>query len=140
MVGEQVDLVDVEDAAVRGGQQAGLEGAGPFGQGRVRGRSEPTTRSSVAPTGSSTSLARARGGRRVGVQGRPGSRGSARVRVAAETAAGHDRHRRQQRGQPRTAVDLAVPFSPRTSTPPMAGRHSVQDEGQLQDLGCRRPR
>ena len=53
MIGQQVDLVDVEDAAMGGGQQAGLKGSPPFAEARSKS-SEPRTRSSVAPSGRST--------------------------------------------------------------------------------------
>ncbi len=83
--------------------------------------SEPSTRSSVAPTGSSTS----RTGRHStgasaanGPSGDSGagSRGSDENRSPAITSIGGS-----TAASPRTAVVLAVPFSPRTSTPPTSG-------------------
>jgi len=53
VVVEQVDLVDVEDAAVRAGQQAGSKSASPASASSTE--RVPTTRSRVAPSGSVTS-------------------------------------------------------------------------------------
>lgn len=83
--------------------------------------SAPTSRSSEAPTGSSTILAaRSPPGPSAGCgpSGQPGSgaagsqenRHPSTVRTGGSSAA-----------SARTAVDLAVPFSPRTRTPPTAG-------------------
>ncbi|CAM4048086.1 hypothetical protein NOMA109596_19320 [Nocardioides marinus] len=82
---------------------------------------EPVTRSSPAPTGSSTS----RTGRLTtgvpsakGPSGEtsPGSRGSVEKRSPSMTSTGG-----RTAARPRTAVVLAVPFSPRTRTPPTSG-------------------
>src|SRR5690349_16783915 len=82
--------------------------------------SEPVSRSSVAPTGSSASVT----GRSSGGAAPWGPAGQARSGAAGS----------QEYGQPgttgtggssaasaRTIVDFAVPFSPRTRTPPTAG-------------------
>ena len=99
VVVQQVDLVDVQHAAVRGGQQAGLVGAHALGQRALQVAASRRSRSSVAPTGSSTSRAgRAIGRRPVGV--RPvRAVGSGAAGSQREPAARHDVHRRQQRGQ-----------------------------------------
>ncbi len=80
----------------------------------------PTSRSSDAPTGSST----IRAGRATpapgscGPSGQPGSGewGSQEKRHPGTTSTSGI-----SADSARTAVDLAVPFSPRTSTPPTAG-------------------
>src|ERR1700755_1965240 len=82
--------------------------------------SEPVSRSSVAPTGSSTSVT----GRSSGVaapcgpagQAGSGAAGSQEYGQPGTTGTGGSRA-----ASPRTMVDFAVPFSPRTRTPPMAG-------------------
>ena len=94
--------------------------------------SAPTSRSSEAPTGSSTiragRAAPAPGLVRPVRAGRVGRRG-----VAGEPAA---RRRRPppacSAGSARTAVDLAVPFSPRTSTPPTAGDTALSSSAEPQ--------
>ena len=82
--------------------------------------SDPTTRSSLAPTGNSTS----RAGRTVptvaswgpSTHAGSGACGSQENRQPVTTSTSGSTAARA-----RTAVDLAVPFSPRTSTPPIAG-------------------
>ena len=53
MILEQIGFVDVEKSAIGLGQQAGLEAFSPLESARSR-LSAPTTRSSVAPSGRST--------------------------------------------------------------------------------------
>ena len=125
MVVEQVDLVDVEHAAVRAGQQPGSKVDLPAPQSRCRS-SEPITRSSVAPTGSSTSRA-GRVGDAVWTGMRPirapgsGSSGSQLNRQPSTTWIGGSTC-----ASARTMVVLAVPFSPRTKTPPTSGETAVR--------------
>src|SRR5215472_1019651 len=81
----------------------------------------PTSRSSLAPTGSSTSRAgRVTDGASVscGPSGQDGSgpAGSQENRHPATTVTSG-----RIAARARTIVDFAVPFSPRTSTPPIAG-------------------
>ena len=113
VVREQVDLVDVEDAAVGRGQQPGRERVRGAGAAQDPGTSRlPVTRSSVAPSGSSTSRAgrcsaRPPGG--CGPSGQPGSGpdGSQEKRQPATTSTPGSTSARA-----RTSVVLAVPFSP----------------------------
>ena len=87
--------------------------------------SAPTTRSSVAPSGRSTTGTATR----VDLRTPPAAAADAQVSQACATAIGSHPY-----GQPRTtrilgssaasertAVDLPVPRSPNTSTPPMLG-------------------
>ena len=125
VVVEQVDLVDVQDAAVGAGEQARLELHGPGGSAFSRW-SEPSTRSSVAPTGSSTS----RTGRlRSSASSANGPSGDTAARVAGRhgepVARDAPRSAAARRRAPRTMVDFAVPFSPRTRTPPISGLIAV---------------
>ena len=121
VVVQQVDLVDVEEAAVGGGEQPGLEGLHAFGQRafEVEGADEPVLgradrqldepgRAAASRRAGGVRAVRARPGRARAGRRRTGSRARRRPAAAARPA-------------PRTAVDLAVPFSPRTSTPPIAG-------------------
>ena len=84
------------------------------------------SRSSVAPTGSSTSRAgrgsTVAGDGECGPSGQCGSgaAGSQENRQPATTSTGGS-----TAVSARTAVDLAVPFSPRTSTPPIAGETAL---------------
>ena len=93
--------------------------------------SAPTSRSSEAPTGSST----IRAGRAPAPPDSCGPSGQ-----AGSGAAGSQENRQPETTstsgisaeRARTAVDLAVPFSPRTSTPPTARRDGVQQQGEPQ--------
>src|SRR5205807_9911921 len=82
--------------------------------------SEPVSRSSVAPTGSSASVTGRDSGETSswGPAGHPGSgaAGSQEYGQPRTTGTGGSNS-----ASPRTMVDFAVPFSPRTRTPPMAG-------------------
>src|SRR5689334_18553681 len=82
--------------------------------------SEPVSRSSVAPTGSSASVTGRSSGAAApcGPAGQAGSgaAGSQEYGQPGTTGTGGSRA-----ASPRTMVDFAVPFSPRTRTPPMAG-------------------
>src|SRR5207342_2866991 len=85
--------------------------------------SEPVSRSSVAPTGSSASVT----GRNSGVKGSAPGWGPA-GHAGSGPAGSHEYGQPGTTGtggssaaSPRTMVDFAVPFSPRTRTPPMAG-------------------
>ena len=121
VVVQQVDLVDVEDAAVGAGQQAGLVLRDALGQ-----RLLEVQRAEHAVLGrADRQLDEAHGtGLDVGVGARTGrratagcdSRGSVENRSPAMTSMGGSTEARA-----RTMVDFAVPFSPRTSTPPIAG-------------------
>src|SRR5690606_39773077 len=88
---------------------------------------EPTTRSSPAPTGSSTRrtgrVAEAtEGGCGPSGQSGSGAAGSQENRQSVTTVIGGSRA-----ACARTAVDFAVPFSPRIRTPPMSGLIPVRD-------------
>ena len=132
VVVQQVDLVDVEHAAVRGGQQARLEGLHALGQRPldVERADEPVL------GGADRQLDQPRRAGRAPAPGvvRPVRAGRVgRGRVAGEAAAGDDVDRRAAApASARTAVDLAVPFSPRTSTPPTAGRDGVEQQREPQ--------
>src|SRR5207248_7391130 len=82
--------------------------------------SEPVSRSSDAPTGSSASVTGRDSGETSswGAAGHPGSgaAGSQEYGQPRTTGTGGS-----SAASPRTMVDFAVPFSPRTRTPPMAG-------------------
>ena len=92
----------------------------------------PTSRSSEAPTGSST----IRAARPVPGSERCGPSGQAGVGRAAGRRRSGSPARRPRPASARTApgrrCDLAVPFSPRTSTPPTAGRDRVEQQRQPQ--------
>ena len=125
VVVQQVDLVDVQDAPVRAGQQPGWKDVTPTVS-KCPTSSEPVSRSSVAPTGSSTSrvgrdCAAAPAG--CGPSGHCGSgaAGEHEKRQPATTSTGG-----RTAVSARTAVDFAVPFSPRTSTPPIAGEIALR--------------
>ena len=128
VVVQQVDLVDVEHAAVRGGEQAGLVGRDALGQRalEVERAGEPVVagaRPAARPAGPD-GRRRGRAGA-CGPSGQDGSgaAGSQENRQPATTSSGGS-----TAVSARTVVDLALPFSPRTSTPPIAGRHRVEDE------------
>ena len=118
VVGQQVDLVDVEHAAVGRGEQAGLEARRRRRAARARGRacrargrrSRRSAARRARPGGSDPgAVVRAFGARGAAPTGSQPKRHPARPRAAAAARA------------PRTAVVFAVPRSPRISTPPIAG-------------------
>ena len=120
MVVQQIDLVDVQDAAMRPASRPGSKCTAPSLSACWRSI-EPATRSSVAPTGSSTSRTGRVSTDASGPKGPSGesgfvSAGSEENRSPAMTSIGGSIWVRA-----RTSVDFAVPFSPRTSTPPMPG-------------------
>ena len=129
VVGEQVDLVDVEHAAVRRGEQAGAERAARPSVSSSARSSEPITRSSVAPSGSSTN------GRVAGQQGGEpaGQRRLGRSLVAAQQHAAEPRlDGGEQEGElgvvladdgreARQPSVTATPPSPRPRAPRAAG-------------------
>ena len=135
VVVQQVDLVDVEHAAVRVGEQPGLVGAHALGQralqverpdqpvlGRAdRQLDQPGRAGAPRPRRTRRPCGAVRAAR---VRGRPGrSRtGSRAPRPASGSSA----------ASARTAVDFAVPFSPRTSTPPTPGMHRVEQQREPQ--------
>ncbi|MCF0088373.1 hypothetical protein B0E37_03444 [Streptomyces sp. MH192] len=82
--------------------------------------SAPTSRSSEAPTGSSTMRA-ARDSKGPGSCGPSGHPGSGRAGSHEKRQPGTTSTAGSSAVSARTAVDLAVPFSPRTRTPPTAG-------------------
>ena len=122
VVGQQVDLVDVEHAAVgqrqqargerlcgrRPGQHAGhVEAAGDVLVGGAERQFDQAHRTVGRPA---ARRVRAVGAGRVGLG-----------RVAGEPALGHHVDAGQDPARPRTSVVLAVPFSPVSSTPPSPG-------------------
>ena len=108
-----------------GGQQPRLVRDPPRPSACCRSR-EPITRSSVAPTGSSTSRAGRRTAVGVGMRTvRAGRVGIGRIAGEAAAAATTD-WSGSTAASARTIVDLAVPFSPRTSTPPTSGEIEVR--------------
>ena len=124
MVVQQVDLVDVEDPAVGRGQQPGLVASPCRCPAPAAGRAPRSPGPRFAPTGSSTS----RAGRVLApscraTSGHPGSgsAGSQLNRQPATTGTSGSTWARA-----RTMVVLAVPFSPRTSTPPISGATVVR--------------
>ena len=132
VVVQQVDLVDVEHAAVRGGQQARARrpsrprsaparcrASRPAGPRRRRPAARPAARPGAARAAASS----------CGPSGHAGSgaAGSQENRQPATTATGGS-----SAASARTAVDLAVPFSPRTSTPPTAGDDRVEQQREPQ--------
>ena len=90
VVVQEVDLVDVQHAAVRAGQQARREGVLTVAQHtlQVQRADHPV------------------------LGGADGQLDERRLLVDSESTC----------ARPRTAVDFAVPFSPRISTPPISGR------------------
>ena len=135
VVVQQVDLVDVEHAAVRGGQQPGLVGAS---RPSVSARSRSQRADHPVLGGADRQLDQpwpggARAARRPGA-GRPGRPGRARP---GRRRTGSRRPRRPAaaaRPAPRTMVDFAVPFSPRTSTPPMAGDTALSSSASFRSV------
>ena len=126
VVGQQVDLVDVEDPLVRAGEQPGLEGAlagqraaeverpDEAVQRRAQRqldqrapRAAPARRRRHDPFGPSSPGANANGSPAAAVTG--GSSGASA----------------------RTAVDFAVPRSPRTSTPPTSGATALTSSASI---------
>ena len=133
VVGEQVDLVDVEDPAMSGGKQARLEGAHA-----LRERPLDVERAGNAVRGSADreldephAARRSATGSACGAAGHSGSgsAGSQPNSHPATTATGGNR-----RTSERTAVDFAVPFSPRTRTPPTPGSTAFTSSAQAQVL------
>ena len=148
VVVQQVDLVDVEHAAVRLGEQPRLVGADALRQrplqvqrpdepvlGRADRQLDEPGGALLPADGEVGSNARQRPARaaRAAAIAAPARR-EARRRMRAVRAARVRRGGSQEKRQPattgtagssaasaRTAVDLAVPFSPRTSTPPTPG-------------------
>jgi hypothetical protein len=122
VVVEQVDLVHVQQPAVRRRQHARLEVALALLDGFSMS-SVPTTRSSVALTGRSTKRVRR------DVNGQHLSAGQPVAAVVAQESWPFGSHANGQSAttwisgssaaSARAAVDLAVPRSPRISTPPM---------------------
>ena len=150
VVVQQVDLVDVEHAPVRLGEQPGLVGADALGQRALqvqrpdqpvlggarraarpaarRGRARSRAASRAGPGRPACAPRRRRGrvspntmtgpGAACGPSGQRGSgaAGSQENRQSGTTATSGS-----SAASARTAVDFAVPFSPRTSTPPTPG-------------------
>ena len=120
VVGQQVDLVGVEDPAVRRGQQPGLEGGDAVAQRAVE--VERAEQAVGRRAHAAARRARPGGARRrrpsCGPSGQraPSTAGSALKRQPATTSISGSNG-----ASARTAVDFAVPRSPRTSTPPMRG-------------------
>jgi hypothetical protein len=102
VVVQQVDLVDIEDAPVGGGEQPRLEGLDP-----LRERTLQVEGADDAVLGGTDGQLEQAGS---------GAAGSQAKRQPGTTSTGG-----RTAASARTVVDLAVPFSPRTSTPPMAG-------------------
>ena len=133
VVVQQVDLVDVEHAAVRGGQQPGLEGRDALGE-----RALEVQRAGEPVLGRADRQLDQPGRARLGSVRRPG----VRARPGTRVGRGRDRRRTGSRRRPppaaaprsapRTMVDFAVPFSPRTSTPPIGRRDGVEHQRQPQ--------
>src|SRR6185436_12588960 len=129
VVGQQVDLVDVEDSAVCGGQQTGLEGADAFGQClfQVEGSDYPvlggTHRQLDQPGGM-----RAR--HRVGMWAVRAARFD-RVRGASEAASAHYRHLGQQGSKAAYGRRLGGSLLAADQYAADHRGYSVQDEGQL---------
>ena len=130
VVVEQVDLVHVEHAAVRRGQQPGLEG------GRARGQHALDVQRAGQPVlgGSDRELGQrdraqlgwcfAVGAGRAGGVGRGG--------IAGVRAAGNHRHRRQQRGQPADHGRLRGALLAADQDPADGRGHRVEQQRQLQ--------
>src|SRR5690606_13415995 len=119
VVVEQVDLVDVQDAAVGASQEPGLEldGAGSERLLEVERAEHPVLRGPDRQLHQTDRTAHDRTG-----AGEEVGRGRGRVvRVGGEPVAVADVIQGSTSASPRTVVDLAVPFSPRTSTPPISG-------------------
>ena len=93
--------------------------------------SEPVSRSSVAPTGSSASVTgRSSGWCRAVGAGRAG--GVGRGGIAGVRAAGNHRHRRQQRGQPADHGRLRGALLAADQDPADGRGHRVEQQRQLQ--------
>jgi hypothetical protein len=97
VVGEEVDLVGVEDPPVRGGEQAGVEGRGPVAQ-----RAVEVERAEQAVGGRADGQLDERDGalgdrRAGGVVGAVRAREAVDLGVGVEAAAGDDAHGREQR-------------------------------------------
>ena len=130
MVVEQVDLVDVEHAAVRRGEQAGLEG------GRARGQHAlDVERTGQAVLGrphrqfgqrDRAELSR-HGAVRACRAGRVGCGGIAGIRTAGDHG-----HRRQQRGQPADHGRLRGALLAADQDTPDGRRHRIEQQRQLQ--------
>jgi hypothetical protein len=134
VVAEQVDLVDVEQAAVRRGEQAGLEGAHALGERalQVQGAEQAVLAGAdrqldeaAAPRadGGVTVLARVRAVR----AGRVGG-----GRVAGEAAAVDDVDRRQQRGERADRRRLRRPLLAADEDAAHVGGDGVEQEGGAQ--------
>jgi hypothetical protein len=124
MIMEQVDFVDVEDAAVGGGEQTGLVGHVPGAERllQIEGTDHPilarTDRQLHQSRGSLAELRlnmRAVRTQRIGL-----------VRVTAESAALDDRDRRQHVSQRPDHGRLGRPLLAATSTPPTSGATVVR--------------
>ncbi len=126
VVVQQVDLVDVQQPAVRLGEQARVELGDALGQRAaevqraddpVLGGADRQLHQAGRPGGGH------RGGEGAGRRGRPGRARPGRRRTGSP-------RRRSPSGssaaRARTIVDFAVPFSPRTSTPPTSGETAVR--------------
>ena len=132
VVVEEVDLVDVEDAAVRLGEQARLERRARPRAAPGRCRPCPATRSSVAFSGRSTIRRRRRVDRQL-------ARRAARARHDAQGSAGSHENGQSattsisgsSSASPRTAVDFPVPLGPSISTPPTAGLTALSRSARL---------
>ena len=130
VVVEQVDLVHVEHAAVRRGQQPGLEG------GRARGQHALDVQRAGQPVlgGSDREFGqrdRAQLQRFV-VVGSCGAQGLWCGGVAGVRAAGNHRHRRQQRGQPADHGRLRGALLAADQDPADGRGHRVEQQRQLQ--------
>jgi hypothetical protein len=124
VVVQQVDLVDVEDAAVRCGQQARLVGAHPLGERalEVERADEAVLRRTHRQLDEPRRTTAGLDVRACGPSGQAGSgsAGSHEKRHPSTTdSAG------SSAASARTTVDFAVPFSPRTSTPPTDGETAL---------------
>ena len=120
VVVQQVDLVDVQHSAVRLGEQARLVGPDPVGQRplQVQRPDEPVLRGADGQLDEPRGAGVAGAGRRADRPGSagPGAAGSQENRQSGTTVTAG-----RSAASARTAVDFAVPFSPRTSTPPTPG-------------------
>ncbi len=130
VVVQQVDLVDVEHAAVRLGQQPGLVGAHPLGQ-----RPLQVERPDQPVLGGPDRQLDEPGRPVVGRAGRVRPVRAGRVRVgrrAAEPAAGHHVQRGQQRGQRAHGRRLGGALLAAHQHPADPGVHGVQQQREPQ--------
>ena len=131
VVGQQVHLVDVQHAAVRGGEQSGLVGLHAVGEGALQ-----VERADHAVLGGAHRQFDQRG------RPRPGRRGrlvravrALRVgprRIAGEPAARHDRDLRQEGSQCPYHRGFGGAFLPAHQDAADGGRHGGQQQGQPQ--------